>query len=561
VNRLDRFAAPLAAVLVLLVASPRVEGQIPSRGVRIAEGTSAFAPGVRDAAALAELRQWDLQVTTLARSGDLQRVSTDTDALVPGRIHERYVERYHGVRVFGADVRRQLNGFGQAESVFGTFYPDIATSVTPQIGDAQARELLGAAGHGTVGTRSRFELVILPLEDGSDRLSWTARVRSTADGLVRRVFVDAASGRTLLSYNDTWTQGVVGRGTDVLGTPRKVLTELIGGQYLAIDVFRPSGPALGLPAGNSIVFDMHGDVVHYLTALLPSQSDIARDTDNVWTDPGIVAAQFNTGLTYDYYYTRFHRQGIDNHNLQIWTFTNPVRPQDYPTYYKTFASLFLDAAYLGDGEVYYGVGLPPGVTAGGETWVNVAAGLDVVAHELTHGVTDYTSHLIYLNESGALNEAFSDMMGAAVENYWQTPGPGLGQADWLIGEDVARPDGLRSLADPHAFGDPDHYSLRYTGTLDNGGVHTNSCIVSHMFYLAIMGGTNRVSGLSVTGVGYDHRDQIVDAIYRAFTELMPADATFSTARAATIQSARDLYGAGSPPEQALIEAWTAVGVS
>jgi thermolysin len=95
---------------------------------------------------------------------------------------------------------------------------------------------------------------------------------------------------------------------------------------------------------------------------------------------------------------------------------------------------------------------------------------------------------------------------------------------------------------------------------DFGGVHVNSGIPNHMYYLAIMGGTNRVSGLSVTGVGFDHRDLIEKVIYRAFTQLMPANATFSVARAATIQSARDLYGAGSPAEAAITQAWTAVGV-
>jgi Zn-dependent metalloprotease len=75
-----------------------------------------------------------------------------------------------------------------------------------------------------------------------------------------------------------------------------------------------------------------------------------------------------------------------------------------------------------------------------------------------------------------------------------------------------------------------------------------------------MGGTNRVSGLTVTGVGFDHRDQIEKVIYRAFTQLLPANATFSVARAATIQAARDLYGAGSPTETAVVQAWTAVGV-
>jgi thermolysin len=168
--------------------------------------------------------------------------------------------------------------------------------------------------------------------------------------------------------------------------------------------------------------------------------------------------------------------------------------------------------------------------------------------------------LIYANESGALNEAFSDMMATSVEFFFQRPGNGTLQADYLIGEDVIRPGGFRSLANPGLFGDPDHYSRRFTGTDDNGGVHINSGIPNHAFYLAIEGGTNRTSGQPAQGVGAANREQIEKVFYRAFTELLPANATFSVARAATIQSARDLYGAGSAAERAVAQAWSAVGV-
>jgi thermolysin len=117
------------------------------------------------------------------------------------------------------------------------------------------------------------------------------------------------------------------------------------------------------------------------------------------------------------------------------------------------------------------------------------------------------------------------------------------------------------MADPRLFGDPDHYSRRYLGAEDGGGVHTNSAIANHAFYLAIEGGTNRTSGRSVQGVGAANREQIEKVFFRAFVQLLPSNATFRTARAATIQAARDLYGAGSPAEQAVTQAWTAVGVN
>jgi thermolysin len=206
------------------------------------------------------------------------------------------------------------------------------------------------------------------------------------------------------------------------------------------------------------------------------------------------------------------------------------------------------------------VGLPAGVVLGGRNWYNLAGALDVVAHEIAHAVTDFTSDLIYLNESGALNEAFSDIIGASVEWRSQPPGTSVGQADWLIGEDIARPRGFRSMSDPWSYGAPDHYSLRFTGSSDNGGVHTNSSIVNHMYYLAVIGGTHRLGGAVVGGVGFANAERAERVVFRAFTALLPSSATFAMARAATIQAARDLFGAGSAEEAAFTQAWTAVGV-
>jgi thermolysin len=117
------------------------------------------------------------------------------------------------------------------------------------------------------------------------------------------------------------------------------------------------------------------------------------------------------------------------------------------------------------------------------------------------------------------------------------------------------------MVNPLAYGDPDHYSLRFIGTADNGGVHFNSSIANHAFYLAIQGGTNFTSRLTVQGVGAANREQIEKAFYRAFVFMLPASATFATARSATIQAARDLYPANAAVATAITQAWTAVGVN
>lgn len=158
------------------------------------------------------------------------------------------------------------------------------------------------------------------------------------------------------------------------------------------------------------------------------------------------------------------------------------------------------------------------------------------------------------------------MMGTGIEFFFQPAGSGSMQADYLCGEDIvtgtaAFPlNGIRSQQSPTLFGDPDHYSLRYTGAQDNGGVHTNSGIANNAFYLAIEGGTHRL-GVRVTGVGAANREQIERGLDRGFTAFLVPSSNFAAARAATIQAARELYPSNPAVEAAITQAWTAVGVN
>jgi len=525
--------------------------------------TQAGAP-IRIAAVnrSAELAAWDQEVAVLEHSGVFERVSADIDPVMPSRTHERLLQQFQGVPVFGGDLTRQVDQFGLAASIFGTIYPDVSVDTTPAITAEDARDRISLAGYGSVPVSMPVTLTILPV-NGAYALTWTARVMAPRDGHIRRVFVDAHSGQMVFAYDDTWTQtATTGTGNGVLGDRKKLDTLQSQGTYLTVDTRRPTGSLSGLPSGSNITFDMKANVTRFTSiGFVPNIGDIASDTDNLWTEPSIVDAHANAGYTYDYYFKRHGRHGLNNKDIEIQSFTNIVRAQDWPTLFTQFSVFFTNAAYFGNGRIFYGVGLPSNVTLSGQTWAQTSGALDVAGHELSHGVTDFTSALIYLNESGALNEAFSDIMGTSIENFFQPVGNGFGQADWIIGEDVIRPGGLRSLASPIAHGDPDHYSLRSITTEDNGGVHRNSTIASHAFYLAIVGGTNRVSGFSVAGVGFNNREQIEKVFYRAFTQLMPSNSTYSTARAATIQAARDLYGTGSTVETAVTQAWNAVGVS
>ena len=533
------FAVSLGVVVVLSHSAVRAQGR-SSPAVAATEGTA--------------LRSWDSTVDGMVRDGSLRLRRATGDTLMSDRVHERLNQYYNGIRVHGGDIARQTDR-GATVSIFGNVYTDINVSVDPTLTTGDAAAIVKRESGVDLGPSKMPQLLILP-RDGDYRLVYHARAY-TADSATE-YFIDAHDGSILLTLDAAQRQSAaVGVGTGVLNDQKKMSVTAQAGTFFADDSLRP--PLLW-------TIDMHQNLqrtLNFLNGLISlNEPDRASDTDNKWTDGATVDAHAYVGYTYDYYFKRFGRRGLDNNNIQLASLVHPVdRSTVFSQPSNILGSFFVNAFYAGDGIMVYGEGLPPNVMLGGQFWNYLAGALDVTAHELSHGVTEFSSNLIYQGESGALNESFSDMMGTSVEFFYQPAGSGPMKADYLIAEDVVTPGGIRSMANPNAFGDPDHYSRRYIGPLDNGGVHINSAIGNQWFYLAIEGGTNRTSGLSVAGVGSSNREQIEKIVYRAFTQLMPANATYSTARAVTIQAANDLYGASSAAARAVTQAWIALGVN
>ena len=143
------------AVVVALVfaAGGWVHSQTPApqdRVMRVTAAARALTPGASDAGALSDLRAWDQRVSSLERSGELRRLEGRPDGVVAGGLDERFEQRHLGVKVFGGSLTRQLNRFGQAESVFGTVFPDVTIDVTPALTPDAAALRLAAAGNGVV---------------------------------------------------------------------------------------------------------------------------------------------------------------------------------------------------------------------------------------------------------------------------------------------------------------------------------------------------------------------------------------------------------------------------
>ncbi|WP_374055507.1 M4 family metallopeptidase [Rossellomorea sp. FM04394] len=349
-------------------------------------------------------------------------------------------------------------------------------------------------------------------------------------------FVDAVTGEILGKVNDIHEANngagkpgggggaaggtdTVGSGKGVLGDTKSLNTYLSSSTYYLQDRTRGDG-----------VFTYDASNRTRLPGSLWADSD---NLFNASYDGAAVDAHYYAGQTYDYYLNTHNRNSYDGNGAALKSTVH---------YGRNYNNAFWNGQQMvyGDGD--------------GTTFVALSGGLDVIAHELTHAVTDTTADLIYQNESGAINESMSDIFGTLVE-YDTNNNP-----DWEIGEDIYTPnksgDALRSMSDPAKYGDPDHYSVRYTGTQDNGGVHINSGIGNKAAYLLSQGGTHY--GVKVTGIGTDKTGAIY---YRALTQYLTPSSTFSQLRSAAVQAATDLYGAGSAEVASVNAAYNAVGVN
>jgi hypothetical protein len=282
------------------------------------------------------------------------------------------------------------------------------------------------------------------------------------------------------------------------------------------------------------------------------------DTDDVWNSAiqrAAVDAHYAATKVYDYFFITHGRRGIDGvGGPAFYTSADGVTGliSSRVHYSSNYNNAFWNGQSMtyGDGD---GTTFSPLVT------------LDIAGHEMTHGITERTAGLVYSGESGALNESMSDVFGSMVERYVR----GESANTWKIGEEAFTPangtgDALRYMDNPHAAGnsgftsddDPDHYSERYLGSSDNGGVHINSGIANKAFYLLAKGGSHHRGG-SMTGIG---ADQAATIWYRALTSYMTSSTNFAGARTATINAASVLYGATSTQVTAVGNAWCLVGV-
>jgi Zn-dependent metalloprotease len=336
------------------------------------------------------------------------------------------------------------------------------------------------------------------------------------------VFVDANNGG-ILFINDVIHEA------DSIGTAS---TKYSGTQSIVSDFYnnyfrlRESSRGQGIETYDLNNSTNYGSAVDFI------------DSNNIWNnvnaqqDEVATDAHWGLEMTYDYYYNKHNRNSIDGNGFKL---------QAYVHYSSNYANAYWNGQVMTFGD--------------GNSSMGPLVALDIVGHEITHGLTSYTADLDYQDESGAMNEAFSDIFGTSIEFYAKP-----NTANWLMGEDIGI--ALRSMSNPKAKGDPDTYLGQnyYIGTADNGGVHTNSGILNYYYYLLAAGGSGTNDNgdtYSVNGLGIDTASNIA---FRALTVYLTNTSQFADARFYFIKSAIDLYGACSPQVESTTNAFYAIGV-
>ncbi|MFQ5863935.1 MAG: M4 family metallopeptidase [bacterium] len=259
---------------------------------------------------------------------------------------------------------------------------------------------------------------------------------------------------------------------------------------------------------------------------------VARSEGDAATGDAVVDDTYdNTGTVYNYYLTTFARDSYDDIGATIKSCVHFVFP---PTMDPNNAAWDGQQLLYGDGD--------------GTAFSPLGQCLDIVAHEYTHAVTDYESDLVYRVQSGALNEALSDIFAALVDSD-----------DWLMGEDCYTPgtagDALRYLDEPPLGDQPDHMDDYVVTGGDNGGVHTNSGIPNKAAYLMAEGGTHH--GVTVVGMG---RENMGKVFYDAQLFYLQSKDDFLKARQATVDAVSAVFPGDMAKLNTVKSAWDAVGV-
>jgi bacillolysin len=478
----------------------------------------------KDKTAVKQFLKENKSLYKLDTDKDLTLLDVQTDEL--GSKHYNFVQSVQGIPVDGAKFKVHTDKNGIVTAVNGDVFPEAANyfkgALKAQLSKGVALEKAwksinvtkeetltnaeaGPSGEKFEDTVEKAELVVYK-KANDFYLAYKTNLQFIQPYPANWVvYVDAVNGNVLNSYNAVADGATTGYGYGVLGDYKTLNTYYSNSTYYLYDVTKPMSGVIETRTAN------------YRTSL-PGSYSVDSDNKFYATSQGAdVDANYYAGKVYDYYKNTFNRNSFDNNGSTIRSTVH------YSSGYNN--------AFWNGSQMVYGDG-------DGTTFRPLSGALDVVAHELTHAVTERTAGLEYQYQSGALNESISDTFGVFLD-----------KGDYLVGEDVYTPnkagDALRSLSNPSLYGQPENMSGYVNTTSDNGGVHTNSGI------------PNKAAYFTISSLGTSVAEKIY---YRALTVYLAPQSDFSDARASLLAAAADLYGTGSSQYNAVASAWSQVGV-
>ncbi|WP_030266958.1 M4 family metallopeptidase [Streptomyces sp. NRRL B-24484] len=518
-------AGALAATAALVAAGVQVStaSAVPGHGSAIA---AARANVARNAGQFGFGAGQDLLV---------KDVVIDPD----GTQHVRFDRTYQGLPVIGGDLVVHQDARGRLkDSTRAKGHSPAVRSTVPSVpAQAIAAKALAAAP-GISSATSQPQLVVWAA-DGTARLAW----QTTVSGLGKQgqpsgrvVVTDATTGAEIEQFDAEHEASGTGR-SEYTGTVTVDTTLQSNGLYALVD-----------PTRGTVTKDARNVSASSLNA---GSGTLYTDADDIWGDgrkfstdraTAAVDAHANTAWTYDYYKNTFGRNGIKNDGKGATVFVHVGTKWDNAQWSDSCFCMM-----TGDGD---GTTDPEQVD------------LDTMGHEMTHGVTSATANLRYSGESGGLNESTSDIFGTMVEWYANNS---IDTPDYLF-SDQSTPPWLRRFDKPSLDGRSADCWSKKVGQLD---VHNSSGVGNHWFFLASEGSGSRTingitynsptcNGSTVTGIG---NQKVARIWYRALTVYMTSTTDYKGARTASLNAAKDLYGAGSTEYNAVAAAWSAVSVA
>lgn len=513
----------LSATLGTLLLAPQADAR-PQVGAAL-QATMSDGQAAARALTLLEARADDLGLTNVREELSLRSVTRDP----LGQFHVRLDQQIRGIPVFGSQIIVHMDGRGTFRGVTDaltpvTGLPSLRAKISP------FGALKTALADFARGTSAHPDIELTLFEDRDGDLFLTYRVSLTdiesEDPKEHVYFISAHTGRVIFDHNNLHTRAAEGTGESLYLGEVPLSTDQDGLSFEMLDSTRGGIYTTDMGNGTS------------------GNGSIFTDSDNAWGNgterdraSAAADAHYGTMATWDFFMERFDRNGIRDDGVGSLS-----RVHYGNNYNNAFWSDSCFCMTYGDGD---GSVLSPLVS------------IDVIAHEMSHGVTSATSGLVYFWDAGGMNEAFSDIMGTAVEFYAADQGIDS-DPDFYIGEDIYTPgtpgDALRYMDDPSKDGRSIVHASQMRFFTDP---HYSSGLPNYVFYLAAQGGTHVSSGDTVSGaIGVERAAAV---FYYGMTNYMTSRSRFSSQKDATVRAAREIYG--TAVANTVEAAWAACGVN